>query len=182
MTDLATTHGFDSNRLSHLLAAACASLETDCVAARACIQQATELLRTGRGVSDTGESAFCVVRGGLAPWQQKRVAAYVEANIASNIRIPDLAHVVHSSTGHFFRAFRASFGESPLAYVMRRRIQHSQKLMVGSRAPLCQIALECGMCDQAHFTRVFRRIVGVNPGLWRRQAGPPDIVRRCDCE
>ena len=41
--------------------------------------------------------------------------------------------------------------------------------MLASRLPLSQVALECGMCDQPHFCRVFRRIVGVNPGAWRRQ-------------
>jgi AraC-like DNA-binding protein len=38
-----------------------------------------------------------------------------------------------------------------------------------SRTPLSQIALACGMCDQPHFTRIFHRVVGVSPGLWRRQ-------------
>ena len=73
------------------------------------------------------------------------------------------------STGHFFRAFRKSFGEAPLAYVARRRIQRSQELMLGSRATLAQIALDCGMFDQPHFTRVFRRIVGLNPSVWRHE-------------
>jgi AraC-like DNA-binding protein len=50
-------------------------------------------------------------------------------------------------------------------------------MMLSSRCSLLRIALECGMCDQAHFTRVFRRIVGINPNAWRRQfpVGPaPD--------
>jgi AraC-like DNA-binding protein len=43
--------------------------------------------------------------------------------------------------------------------------------MLSSGAPLSQIALDCGLCDQAHFTRVFRRIVGMNPSIWRREFG-----------
>ena len=69
----------------------------------------------------------------------------------------------------FFRAFRQTFGETPLAYIMERRIRRAQDLMLTSRVPLSQVALECGMCDQAHFCRVFRRIVGINPNAWRRQ-------------
>jgi transcriptional regulator GlxA family with amidase domain len=42
-----------------------------------------------------------------------------------------------------------------------------QELMRNSEAPLSQIALACGMCDQAHFTKVFCRMVGVSPRLWR---------------
>ena len=49
--------------------------------------------------------------------------------------------------------------------------------MLASPLPLSQVALECGMCDQPHFCRVFRRIIGINPKAWRRQfpVGPaPD--------
>ena len=41
--------------------------------------------------------------------------------------------------------------------------------MLTSRLRLSQVALECGMCDQAHLSRAFRRIVGINPNAWRRQ-------------
>lgn len=87
----------------------------------------------------------------------------------STIRAGDLAGVVRLSTSHFFRAFRETFGESPLAYVMKRRMLRAQELMLTSQATLSQVALECGMCDQAHFSRTFRRIVGTNPMAWRRQ-------------
>jgi AraC family transcriptional regulator len=108
-------------------------------------------------------------RGGLAAWQVKRVTAFVEANIGKNIRVGDLAGIVQLSTGHFSRAFKESFGETPIGYVTRQRMRHAQAIMLRSREPLATIALDCGMCDQSHFTRVFRRIVGVNPAAWRRQ-------------
>jgi AraC family transcriptional regulator len=120
----------------------------------------------GRGIASTARSC---VRGGLARWQQKRVVEYVESNIGSNIRVIDLARVVRLSKGYFFRAFRKSFGEPPIAYVLKRRVVLGQELMRNSRTSLSEIALACGMCDQPHFTRVFHRIVGVSPGQWRRQ-------------
>jgi len=108
-------------------------------------------------------------RGGLAPWQAKRVAAHIESNISRNLRVTDLAGLVQLSLGHFFRAFRVSFGQSPFAYVKARRIRHAQILMLNTRVPLSQVALDCGMYDQAHFTRVFRKVVGICPSVWRRQ-------------
>jgi AraC family transcriptional regulator len=105
--------------------------------------------------------------GGLAGWRARRVMAFVEANIGANIRVGDLAHMVLLSTSHFCRAFKQTFGESPLRYVMRQRMRRAQDIMLCSRDSLAKIALDCGMCDQAHFSRVFRRIVGVNPGAWR---------------
>jgi AraC family transcriptional regulator len=114
-------------------------------------------------------------QGGLASWQAKRVRSYVEDRLDSTIRATDLAGVVRLSTSYFFRAFRTTFGESPLAYVMRRRMLRAQHLMLTSRVPLSQVAADCGMCDQAHFSRTFRRVIGMNPKAWRRKflLGPP---------
>lgn len=104
---------------------------------------------------------------GLAGWRVQRVTAFVEANIGANIRVGDLARIVVLSTSHFCRAFKQTFGESPLRYVRRQRVRHAQAIMLCSRDSLAKIAADCGMSDQAHFSRVFRRIVGVNPGAWR---------------
>ena len=108
-------------------------------------------------------------RGGLTHWQAKRVFVYIESNIGLDIRVADLAGIVRLSTSHFSRAFRASFGQRPMAYVKALRVRHAQVVMLNTREPLSQVALDCGMCDQAHFTRVFRKIVGTSPSLWRRQ-------------
>lgn len=170
----ASEHSFAGETLSKLIAAASASLDSDRAAAKDYIRQAAEVLRVSREEQSTAPTVFSCVRGGLATWQKKRVVAYVEANIGSNIRAIDLAHVVRLSKSHFFRAFRRSFGEPPMAYVVKRRVVLGQELMQNSRATLSQIALACGMCDQPHFTRVFHRIVGVSPGLWRRQFASGD--------
>lgn len=163
------SNSLDVARLSKLIEAASATLDGDRETAKGYMQRAAELLRGFREVRGTASTAFSCAQGGLATWQRKRVVAYVEANIGTNIRAIDLARVVRLSKGHFFRAFRESFGEPPMAYVVKRRVVLGQELMRESRAPLSQIALACGMCDQPHFTRLFHRVVGVSPGLWRRQ-------------
>ena len=64
-----------------------------------------------------------------------------------------------------------------MAYIMQRRVGRAQELMLTSQLPLSQVALECGMSDQCHFCRVFRRVVGISPNAWRRRfyVGPaPD--------
>jgi AraC family transcriptional regulator len=165
-------HKFGSEALSKLISLAAATLDSDRATARACIERAAELLRVTDEAGSTPAAA--AIRGGLAPWQRRNVAAYVAAHIGSTIRVVDLARVARLSVGHFFRAFRESFGEPPFAHIARQRIQRAQSLMLSSRASLSQIAFDCGMCDQAHFTRVFRRIVGINPGVWRRQSSARD--------
>jgi AraC family transcriptional regulator len=162
-------NSLDVVRLSKLIEAASVSLDGDRETAKSYMLRAAELLRDLRQARGAALTAFSCARRGLATWQRKRVVAYVEANIGTNIRASDLARIVRLSKGHFFRAFRESFGEPPMAYVVKQRVVLGQELMRKSRAPLSQIALACGMCDQPHFTRLFHRIVGVSPGLWRRQ-------------
>jgi transcriptional regulator GlxA family with amidase domain len=161
---------YESDTVSELLAAATASLDTDRDAAKACIERAAELVRSASFHDSKHAQGSPAPRGGLARWQKQRLAAYVAANISSRIRADALANVVRLSTGHFFRAFRTTFGEPPMTYVTRERMRRCQELMLSSQAPLSAIALDCGMSDQSHLTRVFRRFVGVNPGLWRRQS------------
>lgn len=104
----------------------------------------------------------------LSQTQVTRVTAYIEARFAERVRLPELAAVAHVSVGHFCRAFKGSFGLRPRNYLMHRRMAHAKHLMVSSSDPLSQIALACGMVDQAHFSHVFRRVTGMTPSSWRR--------------
>jgi AraC family transcriptional regulator len=109
-----------------------------------------------------------IARGGLAAWQAQRLAAHVDANLADKIQIEDLARVLNLSASHFCRAFKSTFGVPAHNWVMRRRIEVAQGLMLTTCSTLSEIALNCGMSDQSHFTRCFRRIVGETPYFWRR--------------
>ena len=160
--------------LLRLLATATATFDSDRHQARASVQQAAELLRVSLG-REGHPPNVSTSRSGLAPWQAKRVVAYIESNIDIGIRVADLAGIVQFSVSHFSRAFKVSFGQSPLAYVKLRRIRYAQVKMLKTREPLVRVALDCGMSDHAHFTRVFRKVVGMNPSLWRRQFQPGDM-------
>jgi AraC family transcriptional regulator len=120
----------------------------------------TQVARPGRAEPST--------RGGLAPWQIREVTTHIEANLEATITVKQLAALVRLSSYHFCRAFRISFGDSPHGYLMRRRVERAQGLMLTSNVPLGQIAAACGLADQAHFNKLFRRFVGENPGAWRR--------------
>jgi len=152
-----------------LLADAKAAIEIDVAAARSYIEQAAELLLPGLGEGRVGPIGATTARGGLTTWQAKRVASYIEANLASSIRSEQLAAVVQLSTKYFLRVFKQSFGVTARTYIAQQRMRRAQQLMMGSPESLAQIAVDCGMCDQAHLTRVFRRFVGSSPGAWRRQ-------------
>ncbi|WP_165225937.1 AraC family transcriptional regulator [Affinirhizobium pseudoryzae] len=105
---------------------------------------------------------------GLACWQIRKIVRHVEQNIHSSLRITDLGALVHLSSSHFSRNFRVSFGEAPYAYVLSRRIALAKDLIGTTDEPLSQIAHACGMCDQAHLCKLFRRIAGMTPHQWRQ--------------
>jgi len=113
------------------------------------------------------------VPGGLAPWQVRKVTSFIETNLDSPIRSANLAGMVRLTPCHFSRVFRNSFGHSPIEYVIRRRIERAQALMLSTEASLSEIALDCGFVDQAYLCRLFRKIVGESPGTWRRVRAIP---------
>jgi AraC family transcriptional regulator len=106
---------------------------------------------------------------GLAPWQLRRVRAFVDANLDAHLSIAALAAKCPLSPSHFARAFSASTGISPHKWLVNRRIERAKALLRGSGDELSQIALACGFVDQSHFTRVFARSEGQSPGRWRRR-------------
>jgi len=112
-------------------------------------------------------------RRGLAPWQLRKVLAHIEANLGTQMRNKDLAAVARLSEYHFNVAFRNSVSEAPHGYVVRRRVERAQGLMLSTDRSLSDIAAECGLADQAHLTRLFRRIVGESPAAWRRARANP---------
>jgi AraC-like DNA-binding protein len=153
-----------------LLDAAGTALEHDRAEVRACLARAAALLSTERSsASVLPASSPRTVRGGLARWQVTRLLEYIDEHLAQSVTATDLASLVRLSASHFFRAFKESFGEAPLAYLAHRRMERAKQMMLETREPLSQIALACGLCDQSHFTRVFRRVVGMSPNAWRRE-------------
>jgi AraC-like DNA-binding protein len=136
-----------------------------------CLLRAEALLET---VKQPAPPAPAIAPQGLAPWQIRRVLSYVESNLDAPIRNKDLAAVARLSEYHFNVAFRKSVGHSPHEYIIHRRMERAQGLMLSTDKALSEIAAECGLADQSHFTRLFRRFVGESPAAWRRaRANPP---------
>jgi AraC family transcriptional regulator len=157
---------------AQLIEAACRARDGDSHGTRAHIARAVALLdghpgpRVTRQTSDRGPRQ--IPRGGFAAWQSRRLATHVDANLARKIVIKDLAASLDISVGHFCRTFKRTFGMPARIWIRHRRIELAQGLMLTTGASLNEIALSCGMSDQSHFTRSFRRIVGETPASWRQ--------------
>ena len=116
-----------------------------------------------------GAPAEPAARGGLAPWQKRKIERYVTAHLDRPLQVDELAKLVPLSVSYFSRAFKETFGECPHAYLIRLRLKLAQDLMMSTNDPLSQVAVACGFADQSHFTRLFRRALGETPNAWRRR-------------
>ena len=143
-------------------------LDDDPLAARRILDRVNLFLSGDVERASAAPAQPALARGGLAPWQLRQVREYIDGHIAETIHIDTLAEVARLSSSHFCRAFKTSTGETAHRYIMRRRVDRAQAMMLDSHERLCQIAVACGLADQAHLTRLFRRFTGQTPFSWRR--------------
>ena len=160
-----------------LIDAAVAAFDADRDTARRYLLRASALLGTKREVGTGAEGARrSKSRGGLLAWQLNRVVDYIETHLADKITAMDLADLIKVSMGRLFRAFKISVGVTPFHYITRRRVELACTMMKTTREPLSQLAIACGLCDQAHLCKVFRRTIGMSPSAWRRAMSARDTA------
>ncbi len=160
--------GYLANSLAQLLETARREFERDSEAAKASLVTASHILQAEIERCSGANST----RAGLAAWRVVRVRAYVDSNLHRTIHIGDLSAVARLSPAHFSRKFKLAVGQSPHAYVVRRRLEKACHLMMTSAASLSEIALSAGFSDQAHLCRLFRQAFGQSPANWRRDLEP----------
>jgi AraC family transcriptional regulator len=107
-------------------------------------------------------------RGRFLAWQARKVHHYIDEHISDSLSVADLAALLELSKAHFSRSFKQAFGESPYAFVIRRRLELAIQYMLETDLPLSDIALRCGFVDQPHLCKNFRRSMGHTPAAWRR--------------
>jgi AraC family transcriptional regulator len=99
--------------------------------------------------------------------QLKQIEDYIEANLAENLTITDLAASIHISQFHFARAFKSATGEPPHRYITNRRIERAKVLLAATKLSVFDIADRVGFSNQSHFTAQFRKLVGATPKQYR---------------
>ena len=105
----------------------------------------------------------------LPKWRLMQVLRYIETNIGEPITLANLAGTAGLSRMYFAKQFRTTTGIRPHDFVLRKRIERAQQLLAATSVPLVDIALSVGFQTQAHFTTVFKKVVGSTPYQWRRE-------------
>jgi AraC family transcriptional regulator len=107
----------------------------------------------------------------LTRWQLNRIAEHVDAHLDQALRIHHLAALLGLSEGHFHRAFRETTGMTPLEFINRHRIRRAAALLDAEPSiSTVTVALQVGYTSPSYFARTFRRLVGVNPAVYRARS------------
>jgi AraC family transcriptional regulator len=132
----------------------------DIYAESACIIAALEALELKRPETT----------GTLTHRQIKAVCDYIAAHLTDHISLSDLASSAKLSRYHFGRAFKATTGQSPYAFVLAERIKRASELLSKGYLPIETVASLTGFHSTAQLRRNFQHMKGETPRTYRRKA------------
>ena len=95
------------------------------------------------------------------------VIDYIEASLASEISLRDLADVACLSPHYFLSAFKKATGKTPHRFLIEMRIAKSRELLMKPQMSIAAVALAVGFSSQSHFTTVFGRLTKTTPASYR---------------
>ena len=109
-------------------------------------------------------------RSGLAPWQMRRLDAYVREHLANDVTLTDLADLLGMSVRHLSRVVKHAKGRSVHCWVADLRMAEAQRLLTETKLPLHEIAQRVAFRGAGAFSTAFRAASGFTPSDYRRLA------------
>jgi len=115
-----------------------------------------------------GGAPFGQVKGGLAPWAERRCLDLLRARLSEDISLDELAAEAQLSLFHFARMFKQSVGVPPRVHLTRLRVEKASELLERTDLPITEIALEVGYSSNQVLARVFLKHRQMTPSDYRR--------------
>jgi AraC-like DNA-binding protein len=100
----------------------------------------------------------------------RRAEQVLRERLAENHSLEELAREARLSRFYFLRAFKRAYGVPPHEYQLQLRVARARRLLLQGLSSV-EVAADLGFSDQSHFTKQFRRIVGVTPGAYASAEG-----------
>src|SRR5690606_12277635 len=113
---------------------------------------------------------FGQVRGGLAPWAERRCLELMRARLSEDISLDELAAEARLSPFHFARMFKQSVGVPPRVHLTQLRMERASELLETTNLPVTEIAQEVGYSSNQVLARVFTKHRRMSPTDYRRAA------------
>ncbi len=106
----------------------------------------------------------------------RRVRDHLDLHYADPVRLDELAALAGMSKFHLVRVFRTSYGETPIRYLTRRRIERAQDLLRYADLTVTEICMLVGFASLGSFSSRFTELVGESPvayrNRWAARGGP----------
>ena len=106
-------------------------------------------------------------RGALDARRLRRVLEFVDAHLASDLTLQDMAAIAGLARCHFVGCFRRATGITPYAYVRRARLGLARERLRRPDATVADVARMVGFIGPSHFANAFRSEFGISPRAWR---------------
>lgn len=103
----------------------------------------------------------------------------IDRDYAAPLVLDDLARAAGYSKYHFARAFAAAYGETPRAFLTRRRVERAKDLLRAANLTVTEVCALVGFDSLGSFSSRFKALVGVSPSVYRQRVveagGAPPI-------
>lgn len=106
------------------------------------------------------------------PDELQRMVAYVNNGFHLLPTVSDLADLIGRSRSHVLKVFRKNLGVSPKSYIIDCQMKEARELLLSTTLPIAEVGQSVGLNDPYHFSKLFRRYVGIAPSEFRRRHGP----------
>lgn len=123
------------------------------------------------GQPEAGTPSGTPRRGGVTRTALHRIYDLVQARLdepmPASPTLNEVAQAAGVSKHHFIKAFHATVGETPYAWVMRQRVERARALLTQPAETVSGVAFQTGFSSAAHFVAAFRQRLGVTPGVFK---------------
>ena len=101
----------------------------------------------------------------------QQILVYIRENLTNDLRIEDLAGMACITKDHFTRVFKSIVGMPPCEFIIRKRIERAQLLLLTTDLPVNQITDQTGFKTTAYFCRIFKKYTSFTPEEYRKKRG-----------
>lgn len=96
------------------------------------------------------------------------IIQFLDEHYQEPLSLPELGKEFHISPSYLSHIFKTEMGLPPMKYLMNRKIGESQNLLMNTSLPITEISDGLGFNDSGHFSRTFKKYIGITPSEYRQ--------------